>query len=342
MSADARLGLGVAMRLIYDSRANATDKAVLVCIAHAGDWCDVEAERAAAAGWVAKRLGMARSTVLASLARLRTGGVIASRRTGHANQVSIAWDALKAFESKDGHVGGPRTKRGLSALRTTREPVDNSADSVDSVENPPRRPATGHREMTDHRSPDDRPPVTRRPTTGHQMTDHRSHTNSFESTDRSHREREGSGERVCGHVDNVDVSPAPIPAWMAKQAREADVLPIELLALVETVADHLHPEGPVRRWAVEADGPAILRMWDTLGRPDPMLLAKEMSLVADAFHAAPGATFARFVRNEGGKGSNNATSVSVLCQVERWTERLSAARAWDLAGRPDKLSGRKS
>lgn len=343
MSAEARPGLGVAMRRIYGSNASATDKTVLVCILHVGDWCDADAERAAAAGWIAKQTGLARSTVLASLARLRAGGVVHARRTGHANQVSISWGALDAFTSRDGHVGGPRGKRGPSAargaIRGLSRPVDNSVDAVD---NPPRRPATGHRETTSDRSPDDRLPVTRRPATGHQTTDHRSHTNSSDHTDRSYSEREGSGERGCGHVDSADAkSPTQIPAWMVSQAHEADVRPVELLALVEAVADRLHRGGPARRWAVAADGPTILRMWEQLGRPDPMLLANELALVADAFHDAPGVTFARFVRNEGGKGSNNATSVSVLCQIDRWTERLSAARAWDLAGRPNKLSGER-
>jgi len=334
MSAELRLGLGVAMRLIYDSRANATDKAVLACIVHAGDWSDAESGRPAAAAWLAERTGMARSTVLASLARLRAAAVVEVRRTGHANLVRVGWQALESYVSRDGHVGGPRKKRASTAPAASKQPVDNS---VDIAGKPVQRPATGHREMTGHRSPDDRPPVTRRPATGHQTTGHRSHTSSLDSLPPNSREGEGYGERAGDNSDGL--IPQRIPAWLAKQARESDVLPVELYALIEVVAERLHRTGPGRAHAVAADGPTILRMWDALGRPDPSTLAVELALVADAFHDAPMPMFARYVRNEGRPGASNAFSATVLCQVERWTERLTAARAWDLAGRPDRLSG---
>jgi hypothetical protein len=125
------------------------------------------------------------------------------------------------------------------------------------------------------------------------------------------------------------------PPWLLAKAMPNQVRAMDLGVLVVSVGRRLSRDARLGLDGMHSDGPTLLAFWESMGAPDPVAFAMEMQLVADAFHACPDPLFARFVRSEGSPNfPNRKSSMATLCDARHWTDRLTAARLWDQAGRP--------
>lgn len=125
------------------------------------------------------------------------------------------------------------------------------------------------------------------------------------------------------------------PPWLLAKAMPNQVRAIDLGVLVVSVGRRLSRNPKLQLDGMHADGPTLLAFWESMGAPDPLAFAQELQLVADAFHESPDPLFARFVRSEGSPNfPNRKSSMSTLCDAKHWSDRVTAARLWDQAGRP--------
>lgn len=133
------------------------------------------------------------------------------------------------------------------------------------------------------------------------------------------------------------------PPWLLAKAMPNQVRAIDLGVLVVSVGRRLSRDPKLGLDGMNADGPTLLAFWESMGAPDLQAFGMELQLVADAFHACPDPLFARFVRSEGSPNfPNRKSSMTTLCDPKHWTDRLTAARLWDQAGRPLVRDVRKS
>ena len=340
-------GVATAMSAIYTCRASATDKAVLLAIMHSGDWKDLAAPREAANDYLATKTGLARSTVITSVKRLVDGGAVTTkRRFGAPPMRAIVWSALEAYESADGHVGGPRTKKVIPSDGV--EPVDNP---VDNAGKPALRPVAGQMALTGSRSTQDRWPVDKRPVAGLRKTGSRSQSTSSPDVLPHLSTVEGENARDSGAAENLggDGSPpargvtvgpkgfdvASSPPWLLTAAAAHQRSPRQIVSMLVTVARHLHDNDGLQLADVLTDGPTLLNFWITRGSPDTLAFSVEASLVADAFHGCSDPLFARYVRSEhDAQYPDRRSSVKELCRSDAWLNRVRVARLWDQAGRP--------
>jgi len=361
-------GLGTAIKAVYASAASAADKAILIAIAHYGDWEDAARWRSVSLDQLALNTGYARSTVAVIVKRLTDGGVLRAKRTSGTSLRQIDWSVLASYVSTDG--------RHLPEVihKERKKAVDNPGDSLGKSL---RSPDTGLCAESELQTNGVRTTDERSPNYGLTESVVWTHTSSspppllpLSSVERERRARAGAptstaeADRAPPTANPPTPPPAPpppptveqpkaapakpvtagpsavdfmrnAPPWLLAKAMPNQVRAIDLGVLVVSVGRRLSRDAKRGLDGMHSDGPTLLAFWESMGAPDPIAFGMELQLVADAFHACPDPLFARFVRSEGSPNfPNRKSSMATLCDRKHWTDRLTAARLWDQSGRP--------
>lgn len=117
-------------------------------------------------------------------------------------------------------------------------------------------------------------------------------------------------------------APGRAPAW-TRRLSDADADAVRRAVVAVRQSESAAPD---------ADAAAVVELARALSSPAGVV-AEQLVLVAAWARTAPDA--ARPLRGVGwAEGQDRSRSLSTLTRLDRWADRLAAARAWDAAGRP--------
>jgi hypothetical protein len=119
-----------------------------------------------------------------------------------------------------------------------------------------------------------------------------------------------------------------LPEWMIKAKLPKGTDRHRVLSMVVDSIGEITGQRP-NATRSKGNGSEILKLWRGLGCPPTEEFKADLAVVAHAARECPEELFARDIRAEGWKdGTNRSLSVSTLCVLRKFEERLLVATKW--------------